>query len=509
MEHLTERDVPGDPWLRRSLPVSHRVAGDLAGLRYPGRRLACWLHLVPNMMPLFDWLMSTGAELLIGSCDPGTADPAVVDQLRGRGARVLSSGPKPADRRAALDEAVAWRPDLVTEMGGELIAELVRRGCPPRAAMESTTTGIHRLSAVAPLPMPVLNWNDIPLKQLVEHRFHVADALWTAFSALTGIGLLGRRVLVLGYGNVGKGVATQARALGAIVTVADPDPLRLVEARLHGCATAPHATTAAARAEVVVTASGRDGTLDAAVMDRLPDGAILINAGHAPTEFDLDHLHRWPCRQQRPGVAGFTRPDGSHLFVLGDASPLNLAYPHGSLGDDLWDPFNGLMMFGCRWLLDGTWQTAASGLVPFPDREQRVLAELMLTEVRDRPATVVDPADLAPIGPADGGHELREVVGAHLPGSQRRHSLAHSTLRPDGRIPVHRHETTEETFIVAAGSGRVLLDGTESSVTAGQVVVVPPGVRHGFRAGPDGMRLWAVSTPSWTPADHHDDGSPR
>lgn len=496
---------PGDTdgtraWHRRSMPVTTRVVRDLGGARFPGRRLACWLHLVENAVPLFDWILETGADVLFGSCDPATADPAVIAHLRRRGATVLAA---PRDdrehHRTLLREAVAWRPELVTEMGGELIAALVRAGAAPSAAMESTTTGIHRIRA-AGAPMPVLNWNDIAFKQQVEHRFHVAEALWTSFSALTGMGLLGRRILVVGYGNVGKGVADHARSVGALVTVAEPDPLRRVDASLHGCAVVDHAALAAARADVVVTASGRDGVLDAGVLDRLPDGALVVNAGHAATEIDLAHLAHWTGRTLRPGVVERARPDGKRLFVLGDASPLNLAYPHGSLGDDLWDPFNALMVMGSRWLLDGSWRSEAAGFVEFPLRQQRHLADLMLADREAGGGAVLSVDDVKPVTVGEG-HEVREVAGASVHGTQRDHSLAHCVLRPGAVVPPHAQRASEKTYVIEHGSGRVTLDGAVTPLEPGKVVVVPPGVVHGLAADAPGLTFWMICTPSCSPAD--------
>jgi adenosylhomocysteinase len=487
------------------MPVSARLGVELGGSHYPDGRLACWVHLVRNALPLFDWLLGTGSEVLFGSCDPGTADPAVIDYLRGRGALVFA-GDEPESHSALLAEAVAWRPALVSEMGGELITALVRTGHPPLAAMESTTTGIHRIRAAGALPMPVLNWNDIAFKQQVEHRFHVAESVWTAFGALTGMGLLGRAVLVVGYGNVGKGIAERARDLGALVTVAEPDPLRRVDAHLHGCAVVDDAEIAAAGAEILVTATGRDGVVGATVLDRLPAGAIVLNAGHAPTEVDLARLAGWPSRSPRPGLVEYRRPDGRALFVLGAASPLNLAYPHGSLGDDLWDPFNGLMMLGCAWLLDGSWRAAPPGFVDFPLARQRRLAELMLASAPTVSAGVLTVAD-RPVLAAGVGHELREIAGAHLAGAPRAHSVAQSILQPGAVVDEHFHEITEETFVITGGAGTVVLDGIPTPIAAGQAVVVPPGVRHGFFAGERGLTYLTVSSPSWSPADHRVPGA--
>jgi adenosylhomocysteinase len=505
----TRAPAPADPprrtddagaWYRRSMPVTTRVVRDLGGTRFPGERLACWLHLVENAVPLLDWIVDTGADVLFGSCDPATADPGVIAHLRRRGATVLAA---PGDDRARhqdlLREAVAWRPDLVTEMGGELIAALVRAGSPPSAAMESTTTGIHRIRA-AGVPMPVLNWNDIDFKQQVEHRFHVAEALWTSFSALTGMGLLGRRVVVVGYGNVGKGIAAHARSAGAVVTVAEPDPLRRLDASLHGCDVVGHVASAAPRADLVVTASGRDGVLDAETLDRLPDGALVVNGGHAATEIDLGHLAHWTVRTLRPGVVEHTRHDGKRLFVLGHGSPLNLAYPHGSLGDDLWDPFNALMLMGSCWLLDGSWRNEPAGFVEFPLRQQQHLARLMLSGREPARGTVVAVYDIRPTAAGDK-HEIREVAGAHVHGTQRDHSLTHCTLQPGAVVPPHAR-ASERTYIVERGSGHVTLDGVGTPLASGQVVVVPPAVVHGLEAGTLGLTYWMICTPSCSSADH-------
>ena len=115
--------------------------------------------------------------------------------------------------------------DALCDMGGDLIAAAAAAGHRPAGALEATTTGLHRLAGIE-IPFPVLDWNGIALKELIHNRHHVGVETWPAFTAITGLALFGREVVVVGFGPVGQGVAARARDLGAVVTVVDLDPVR-------------------------------------------------------------------------------------------------------------------------------------------------------------------------------------------------------------------------------------------------------------------------------------------
>ncbi|MFE0424911.1 NAD(P)-dependent oxidoreductase, partial [Streptomyces sp. NPDC058953] len=214
-------------WLSNAMPVTERFVKELDGRSYPLRRFCYRGHLTANAVPVLDWLAGTGVDLEVSSCDENTADPRVVRRLRDAGVSV-STG---AD---SLERLVRWRPELVFDTGGDLTKALIESGRPPLAAVESTSTGLWQLGRLAELPMPVLEWARVPLKEKVEHRFHVAAGVWSAITWLTGLSLEGRRVLVVGYGEVGKGVADRARRLGALVTLAEPPPAPARGARRGG-----------------------------------------------------------------------------------------------------------------------------------------------------------------------------------------------------------------------------------------------------------------------------------
>ncbi|MET8759464.1 cupin domain-containing protein [Lentzea sp. NPDC004782] len=474
--------IPRLNWQKRTMPVTRRVIGDLAKRSSPGRRFAYWGHITANSVPLFEWLSKTGVDLRLGVCDPNTSPPEVLEHLS---SFTFLDG---------LRDAVEWRPELVFDTGGELVTSLVAAGVPPLAAVESTTSGITALEQLS-VAFPVLQWADIPLKQDVEHRHHVAAGVLGAIAWLTGMSVEGKRFLVVGYGKVGEGIADRARKLGALVTVAEPHPLRALNAHLAGHAVVPTPQAAAHAADYVVTATGRAGVLNADVLDRLPDGAIVANAGHSPAEIDFGHLNASVAGEPMPGIVEF-RPAGKSLYVLAGGSPVNLAADR-TYGDDLWDLFSAVTVLSCDWLITEGWRTAKPGVQPLPLELQSYVAGVATAPpLSSASHTAIKPAS------SPDGHALQELVGPQL-GNSTSHTVACSTLAPGGAVEEHFHLRTEETYVVLAGSITVLLDGVPKTLRTGDVVAIPPGVHHGVTAGDEGARFIAISVPPWQPTDHH------
>src|SRR5262245_55605464 len=173
------------------MPVTRRVIGELAGRGYPPYRHAHWGYVTANSVPMFEWLAATGADFGLGTCDPNTVEPGVVDHLERQGLAFFGR-----DR-----DAIAWRPQLVMDTGGDLLVALAEAGTPPSVAVESTATGLIRLQGLSDLSVPVLQWADIPLKHDIEQRCHVVDGVFGAITWLTGLSQEGRSLMVVGHGS--------------------------------------------------------------------------------------------------------------------------------------------------------------------------------------------------------------------------------------------------------------------------------------------------------------------
>jgi adenosylhomocysteinase len=258
-------------------------------------------------------------------------------------------------------------------MGGELVVAYRDKQPPVVGALEATTSGLHLLREHE-VPFPVYDWNSIPLKDGLHNRFHVGDSVWPVFSHITGLGLFGERVLVVGCGPVGKGIAERARDLGALVHVTDLDPVRLLEARHLGCETVS-LVEGLDRCRIIVTATGVEGVLREEHLRRARPGVALFNAGHSNREIDIDWLYAQPHRRVRAHIEQFDVGDG-HLFLLAKGSLLNLAAAGGLDGHGLFDLYIAVMLAGIAWMFDGIPADAQPGLQPYPVHLEREIAAL-------------------------------------------------------------------------------------------------------------------------------------
>jgi adenosylhomocysteinase len=369
-------------WQRYVTPITEHYCREISQQDYRGMRLACWMHIRSNNVPMMLALAESGAEIVAGACNVDSTDDAAAAYLSERGITIYGwRGMARADYDRHKQLARAFDADYLCDMGGELSVAYLDREPPVKGALEATTSGLNLLRDHA-IPFPVFDWNSIPLKDNLENRFHVGSEVWPVFGEVTWMSLFRRSVLVVGYGPVGKGIAERARDLGAIVYVADLDAVRLIEAQHHGCA-AVSLEEGLARCQIVVTATGVEGVLGEEHLRQARPGTIFFNAGHSNREIDIDWLYRQPHQRMKAHVERFDL-NGTQIFLLAKGSLLNLAAGSRGAGFDLFDLYTAVMLRGIGWLFDGGAAGAPPGVQLYPaDLEQEIarLAVELLGEV--------------------------------------------------------------------------------------------------------------------------------
>jgi adenosylhomocysteinase len=184
-------------------------------------------------------------------------------------------------------------------------------------------------------------------------------------------------VLVVGFGPVGRGVADTARALGAIVFVAELDPVRSLEAQQHGLRVVS-LDEGLESCSIIVTATGRQGVLGPERLARLRDGAILANVGHGNREIDVDWLETQPNAPARRHIQRYDL-GGRNVYLLNRGSLVNIASGAGIEVEELFDPFAGIMLRGLSWILEGGAVGFGPGMQAYPQHLEREIAELLLS----------------------------------------------------------------------------------------------------------------------------------
>jgi adenosylhomocysteinase len=313
-------------------PILPRLGNRWAASRpWEGRTLALNLHLTTLTACLVRELTIGGATCVVCGANPATTDPGTVELLRSEGVDVYTGG----DLEDPHLQVLAHEPDLFVDVGFGLLGSLLDRRPAivgkVRGAVEITRSGITALRGRRNVPFAVVNINDGRLKDAVENRHGVGEALWQAVSRLTGMHLAGRRVAILGYGPVGRGIAMYARNAGMSAEVVESDPVRRLFAHYDGFPT-PTLEDAVRRVGVLVTATGGHQVVGAAALAKARDGLVLVNAGHGGDEVDVASIKRSADRVDHVAdhVVRYRLEGGPQVVVLGGGHPLNIVMNSGS-----------------------------------------------------------------------------------------------------------------------------------------------------------------------------------
>jgi adenosylhomocysteinase len=351
-------------WITWTHPITTAFGVEVATSDLTGLTVACHQHIEADTVCVVGPLLEAGARVRMAPCNPDSTDDRAAEHLASMGVEIRGhAGMSAGEHADALEWLASEAADALCDMGGELIVAMTQAGHRPAGALEATTTGLHRLAGVD-LPFPVLDWNGIALKDQIHNRHHVGAETWPAFTAITGLSLYGREVVVIGFGPVGQGVAVRARDLGAHVTVVDLDPVRLVQAQHHGCRVADF-DDAVRDASVIVTATGFDGVIGAAQIEHLADGTILMNVGHSNREIDVDWLNEHPHTGLHRHLERYD-VSGRRVYLLNNGSLVNLAAGLGTGAPQLFDPFAAIMLLGLDAILQGQTRDLCPGVQRYP-----------------------------------------------------------------------------------------------------------------------------------------------
>jgi len=199
---------------------------------------------------------------------------------------------------------------------------------------EETTTGVHRLNQMAAkgeLLLRAINVNDSVTKQKFDNIYGCRHSLPDGLMRATDVMIAGKRAVILGYGDVGKGCAAAMKAAGARVIVTECDPICALQACMEGFEV-KKLESIVADGDIFVTSTGNKGIIMAHHMAQMKNNAIVGNIGHFDNEIDMDGLIKYPGIQHteiKPQVDRYQFPTGNGVIVLAQGRLLNLGCATG------------------------------------------------------------------------------------------------------------------------------------------------------------------------------------
>lgn len=348
-------------WVERHMPVLNEVRRRFEDSRpFEGITVGLCIHLEAKTAYLALVLQAAGARVAIAGSNPLSTQDDVAAALAAAGVQVYAwHGATGEEYEGFLGRVLDTRPRLILDDGGDLVSMLhsSRRDQAGElmGGTEETTTGVLRLRAMeagGELLFPMVAVNDALSKYLFDNRYGTGQSVWDGIMRNTNLVVAGKRVVVVGYGWCGKGVAMRARGLGARVIVCEVDPISANEALMDGHEVMPLAE-AAPLGDIFVTVTGCTSVIRGEHFEQMHDGALLANAGHFDVEIskpDLERLAGDPRRVRR-NVDEYRLADGRRLYLLAEGRLVNLAGGDGHPAE-IMDMSFGLQALALRYVLE-------------------------------------------------------------------------------------------------------------------------------------------------------------
>lgn len=326
-------------WARRHSPVLNGLLRrTLDDGVFTGRRIALVVHLEAKTAFLATVLADAGARVVVAGSNPHSTRDEIAAALVSHGIEVHSSRNSGYEQWEEDLLAVAdTEPEFIIDDGAELTIRMAKHR--PvfynniKGVSEETTTGVARLRALEAagrLPFPAMAANDAACKHMFDNRYGTGQSTIQAILQLTNFLMAGKRVAIVGYGWVGRGIATYVRGLGGRALVIEVDPIKALEAHMDGHTVAP-AGQALPMADMVITATGGVRAIASNHLPLIKENAILANAGHHDLEIDVEAMDKasFSVRTVREGIERYELKDGKSVYVLSSGALVNIA---GGLG---------------------------------------------------------------------------------------------------------------------------------------------------------------------------------
>jgi adenosylhomocysteinase len=331
---LAEAEMPGLMALREEFGASQPLKG---------ARIAGCLHMTIQTAVLIETLAALGADVTWSSCNIFSTQDHAAAAIAAAGIPVYAwKGMNEEEFDWCIEQTLFFGEEraplnMILDDGGDLTklvfdkyTELVKG---IKGLSEETTTGDHRLyerMKAGTLYMPAINVNDSVTKSKFDNKYGCKESAVDAVRRATDTMLAGKRVVVCGYGDVGKGTAASFRGAGSIVTVTEIDPICALQAAMDGFEV-KKLDTVVANADIVITTTGNKDIVQGRHFEAMKDKAIVCNIGHFDNEIDMAWLNGnfgHTKNEVKPQVDIYT-VNGKEVIILAEGRLVNLGCATG------------------------------------------------------------------------------------------------------------------------------------------------------------------------------------
>ena len=345
------KDITQAKWGREEIKIAEAEMPGLMALRaeykknkpLKGARIAGCLHMTIQTAVLIETLIELGAEVTWSSCNIFSTQDHAAAAIADSGVQVYAwKGMNENEFDWCIEQTLFFGKDrkplnMILDDGGDLTnmvfdkyPELIKN---MNGLSEETTTGVLRLydrMKDGSLKLPAINVNDSVTKSKFDNKYGCKESAVDAVRRATDMMMAGKRVVVCGYGDVGKGTAASFKSAGSIVTVTEIDPICALQAAMDGYEV-KKLETVIFNSDIIVTATGNRDIVRDVHFKSMKDKAIVCNIGHFDNEIDMSWLNKnygHTKKEIKPQVDLYTI-SGNDIIVLAEGRLVNLGCATG------------------------------------------------------------------------------------------------------------------------------------------------------------------------------------
>jgi len=343
------KDISLADWGRKEIELAEAEMPGLMALRdeykneqpLKGARIAGCLHMTIQTAVLIETLQALGADVTWSSCNIFSTQDQAAAAIAAAGTPVYAwKGMNEEEFDWCIEQTLFFGEDrqplnMILDDGGDLTNMVLDRypelvdGI--NGLSEETTTGVHRLYERmhnGTLPMPAINVNDSVTKSKFDNKYGCKESAVDAIRRATDVMLAGKRVVVCGYGDVGKGSAASFKGAGSIVTVTEIDPICALQAAMDGFEV-KKLESVVGNADIIITTTGNKDIVRGEHFEAMKDKAIVCNIGHFDNEIDVPWLNNNAEKVEiKPQVDKYTF-GGKDIILLAEGRLVNLGCATG------------------------------------------------------------------------------------------------------------------------------------------------------------------------------------
>ena len=341
-------------WARSHMPILDNTINRLKKSQpFKGLTLGFCLHITKETSVLLMGVKELGADVAACAGNPLTTQDDIAAFLASEGIHTYAWNDETNEEYDwCIDQVLDHKPIIVTDDGADMNVKLHfdkrYKTMKILGATEETTAGVNRIKAIekkGKLRYPVIVVNEAYTKHMFDNRYGTGQSTIDGFLRAMNLLFASKRVVVAGYGWVGRGVAARTHGMGCKVIVTEIDPVKALEAHMDGFEVMTMAD-AAKIGDIFITCTGMRDIITKEHILKMKDGAVMGNVGHFDVEIDSDFLlnHSRSVREVRPNLDECVLNNGKKVYLVGKGRLANLVAAEGHPPEVMAQSFSNQIM---------------------------------------------------------------------------------------------------------------------------------------------------------------------